>query len=393
MNPFEEQGLLDKYSFIIVGSGLAGLSLCLELLASKMDLTGRILLVDKSFSNYPDRTWCFWDSGNFTYKDLITKEWRNVRLCLSDKLLDIDLGRYRYKMMDSQDFRHYAFSEIEASGRVDMVEAIVTDISQLEGGGAVVMAGQLKYIGQKVFDSRFNKEELNNYSGNKLWQQFRGWYIETEAAVFDQNKATLMDFRTNQEDAVAFYYVLPISPKKALIEFTLFTLELKPREFYENALNRFLNEKVGGKFTIISEEDGIIPMTDLVFSQKYRDILPIGTAGGWTKPSTGYTFSFVRREVENIVYDLEQNIHPIEKPKYFSSRFWYYDRILLRLISEYPEKGAHIFFSLFQDNPVSRVFKFLDNRTSLWEEFLIFVKLPVILFVKMAVKEVFKKRK
>jgi len=55
-----------------------------------------------------------------------------------------------------------------------------------------------------------------------LWQHFKGETIQFEKEVFETETARLMDFNVDQQKATAFMYVLPITKKKALVEYTVF---------------------------------------------------------------------------------------------------------------------------------------------------------------------------
>ena len=71
-----------------------------------------------------------------------------------------------------------------------------------------------------------------------LLQHFKGWYIETKQACFQPDSATLMDFRAEQNRGTAFFYVLPFSATKALVEYTLFSPNLLAENEYDEALKK-----------------------------------------------------------------------------------------------------------------------------------------------------------
>ena len=51
-----------------------------------------------------------------------------------------------------------------------------------------------------------------------------------------------MDFNITQEDGATFMYVLPISDKEALVEYTLFSPDVLKKEKYTLALTRYIKE-------------------------------------------------------------------------------------------------------------------------------------------------------
>ena len=68
-----------------------------------------------------------------------------------------------------------------------------------------------------------------------LLQHFMGWEITTETPVFNPEIGTLMDFSLSQQHGITFMYILPVSPNRALVEYTLFTGEVLPKEEYKRS--------------------------------------------------------------------------------------------------------------------------------------------------------------
>ena len=93
-----------------------------------------------------------------------------------------------------------------------------------------------------------------------------------------------------------------------LIEFTLFSKkELNDSEYDQEILN-YLEEKGISDYRVISNEKGVIPMTCFDF-RKYntKNLINIGTSGGWTKPSTGYTFKFIDKKSSKLLSFMQTN--------------------------------------------------------------------------------------
>ena len=81
-----------------------------------------------------------------------------------------------------------------------------------------------------------------------------------------------MDFSIEQNSNTRFMYVLPISPNKALFEYTLFSKNVLTKEEYEFELQKYLALKSITEYTIIEKEKGIIPMTSYRFwKAKYKE--------------------------------------------------------------------------------------------------------------------------
>jgi lycopene beta-cyclase len=223
-----------------------------------------------------------------------------------------------------------------------------------------------------------------------LLQHFKGWVIETPDNFFNEKQATLMDFRVSQSKGTTFVYVLPLSPKKALVEFTLFSETLLAAGEYNLALANYLKEFLNiDTYKIMEEEFGIIPMTNANFPLYKQGMYFIGTAGGQTKASTGYTFKFIQKQSDKIVDEL---IYAGIPPKTTSirKRFFFYDSTLLHILSKKLLEGKIIFSDLFKKNRAETIFKFLDNETTFKEEIKLLNTMPKKIFLKAGFQE-FKK--
>ena len=112
----------------------------------------------------------------------------------------------------------------------------------------------------------------------------------------------------------------------------------------------------------------------------------IGTAGGQTKASSGYTFQFIQKQSQQIVDCLlkKESLFKLQdNPK----RFHFYDNVLLDILYHHKLSEKNIFTRLFQKNKPQRVLRFLDNESSLRDELKIISSLPTWPFLKSALKQ------
>ena len=284
------------------------------------------------------------------------------------------------------DFYRYCFQMIQPypniSFRQEKVDAVISNNEET----FVVINGK-KIHARYIFNSiLFQKPQLNS---RQYWllQHFKGWLIETAQPTFQHEEATLMDFRTGQSKGAAFFYVLPFSQTKALVEYTLFSEKLLAQPEYDDAIKNYLNQQLQiSSYTICEEESGSIPMTNFVFPARMHNIINIGTAGGQTKGSSGYTFRFIQKHSAAIARSLCEVGHPFAFAA-TQTRFHFYDSILLHILYHRQLEGGKIFGLLFSKNKSSSVLKFLDNETSLKEELNIISSLPTMPFLKAAVKQ------
>jgi len=123
-----------------------------------------------------------------------------------------------------------------------------------------------------------------------------------------------------------------------------------------------------------------------------KKVLNIATAGGWTKASTGYTFRNSDKKSSQLIEFL-QNESLKMKDFHKRSRFWFYDLLLLDILYRNNELGCSIFSSLFKKGNPALIFKFLDEETSLIEDFKVILKCPKIPFIKSLFRVIFFRNK
>jgi len=374
------------YDYIITGGGCAGLSLVMRMLKSDVLKNKRILLVEQDSKKMNDRTWCYWEKGEGAFEDIVYKKWDHAWFH-ADKYSSLKtLAPYQYKMIRGIDFYNHCQSAIENQSSVDVVNEKVVSIENDSGGVLVKTVGG-SYHGKYVFNSILFQQPEKQANRIYLLQHFKGWIIETEQPVFKPAEATLMDFRVDQTHGTTFVYVMPFSETKALVEYTLFTASILDDAEYDKALKQYVENQLSiTNYTVKEEELGVIPMTDHKFPERDGNIIYLGTAGGKTKPSSGYTYRFIQKHVDALVDRLETKGDPFIGNNPFEKRFFFYDRILLNILYKRTLEGKDIFSLLFKRNKINQIFSFLDNETSMLEELFLLNTLPQWPFIKSGIE-------
>ena len=184
-------------------------------------------------------------------------------------------------------------------------------------------------------------------------------------------------------------YILPFSKTEALVEYTLFSKKLLDQNKYKSAIENYLSESGIDDFEIKSKESGQIPMTCFPFFEaNTKNILNIGSAGGWSKPSTGYTFKNIDKNTSKIIRFVKSN----DSFKKFmkKNRFWFYDLIFLDVLFDKNYLGKNLFTNMFKKNDPKTIFKFLDNKSSFYEELKIMLSFPKTIFLFAVIKRLIK---
>lgn len=347
----------------------------------------QVLLVDKAPKISNDRTWCFWEKQNGFFENIVYKKWSSLNFFSKKFSSGLTVSPYQYKMIRGLDFYNYCFDEIKKQSNIEIIYDEVRDV-RFKNNKAVINLSSKTIDAEKaiVFNSIYKPVKGSSDKVIHLLQHFKGWIIETDSPVFNPAVGTLMDFRVSQDKGTTFAYTLPFSETKALVEYTLFTDQPLRNEEYYDGLKEYINGILKThNYKILEEEFGIIPMTNEKLSFYNKGIYYIGTAGGQTKASSGYTFQFIQKQSQQII-DYLISRKPLHSLPASPKRFLFYDTVLLRILAEKKLGGDEIFSRLFQRNKASSVFKFLDNETSLKEELKLIATLPFTPFLKASLK-------
>ena len=378
---------MSQYDYIITGSGASGLMLAYRMANDSFFDNSSILIIDKEKKNSDDRTWCFWENGEGEWDELLHKSWDKILFESNTYKNTIPLQSYAYKMLRSGVFYDKLWNFINTKNNIRFIEDTVVNIEGSEDG-AIVETLKSKYFTTKLLNSiDLNKKHTLRKKYPVLLQHFCGWFIETDKISFDDSTATFMDFTVDQKRNTRFMYVLPISPNKALFEYTLFSKEVLTKEEYESELLKYLAIKSITEYTITEIEQGVIPMTSYKFwEQNSKNILHIGTVGGWTKASTGYTFKNTsKKTIQLIAFLKAENDFTHFRKK---TRFWWYDLLLIDVLSSYNHLGSKLFSTLFKRNSLKNVFRFLDEETIFIEDLRIMLSMPPLRFIKALFRRV-----
>ncbi len=382
---------MTEYDFILAGGGLAGLSLAYHLINSPLR-DRSILIVDKDAKQQNDRTWCFWEEQPTLFDEIAYRVWHRLRFVSDDFTKEFDLAPYRYQMIRGLDFYEFAREKLSNCANVTFVRGNIDRVDDGTDRATVTVDGQ-SFSGSWVFDSTLpaslrgsvsigvepsaGTPDIPNGRYHHLNQHFRGWEIETKQPVFKPQLPTLFDFRTPQAGHMRFIYTLPFAENRALVEYTLFSSHLLRTDEYDTGLKTHIGNVLDIKQYMINHvEAGIIPMTDHPFPRRLgQRVMSIGTKGGRVKPSTGYAFLRIQRDSAAIVQSLIEHSQPFHVPVRHG-RFGLHDSILLNIMTHHPDDLKPIFTLMFRNNPIQRIFRFLDETTTLDEEARFIASLP-----------------
>ena len=351
---------MKEFDYVIIGGGCAGLSLAYELEINNK-LNNRTLAIVEPRNEYKrDKTWSFWKVFDHNFEDCIIKSWNSFTINTSENSHEFSSEKFPYQSIDSGKFYKKINSKLASNANISFFKNI----------------NQINLKDSIIFNSVF-KGELDK---SKLWQHFKGVEIETQKDIFDDTILNLMDFNCDQKNNVHFFYTLPFSKNRALIETTwLSDLENKNLTDYDLQLENYIKSNLKIRdYKIKFMEKGAIPLF-YPSLKKNGKIINIGSAGGMTRLSTGYTFLNIQEHSKYIL----KNIDKIDKVKNYdlSKKYKFLDNIFLNVLKNNPERMPNIFYKMFQCSP-NTVIKFLSNKSNILEDINIIGRMPKLIFIK-----------
>ena len=351
---------MKEFDYIILGGGCAGLSLAYELEIKKKLKNKTLAIVENRDKYKRDKTWSFWKVIDHNFDDCVIKSWNNFSINSKFGSHEVINNEYPYQTIDSGLFYQKILNELKKNNNIQFFKT----------------TEQLNLNNSFIFNSIPSKE---NYQSN-LWQHFKGIEIETSKNIFDDKIFNLMDFDCDQRDNVHFFYTLPFTKNKALIETTWISkMDNKSLNDYDIQLEKYIKETLKIiNYKINYQEEGAIPLFYPIIKTE-KNKINIGSAGGMTRLSTGYTFLNIQEHSKYITNNIEkiQNI----KTYHIGKTYELLDNIFLNVLKKNPDKMPKIFLNMFKASSKT-VIKFLSNKSNIFEDFKIILKMPKWIFIK-----------
>lgn len=374
---------MSQLPLLIGGAGAAGLSLAVHLL--ERGVRRRILLFDPRQRYSDDRTWCYWHFDSHPFEACVSHRWHRWRVAAPGREAVTGSANHPYCHIRGEDFYRYARELIDAAPNVEQhlgvsVLGVSADGDRVQAettGGTVA--------GDFFFDSRPPRP------GRGLVQHFAGLFVETPAPVFTPGTVTLMDFAVPALPGVAgpcFMYLLPFSSRQALVESTAFSPWKqhppgggRSAATHRAAVEAYLERHHPGiRYEVRAEERGEIPMAVLPAPAGGR-ILPIGTAAGCARASSGYAFDAIQRTSRDMADAVCRGADP-SRVQIWRRRARWLDRIFLSFLEHRPELAPRVFASLFGRLSGDVMPRFLSDRESAIDVLRVMTAMPTGVFAR-----------
>lgn len=200
------------------------------------------------------------------------------------------------------------------------------------------------------------------------YQKFVGLELELERA-HGLTRPILIDTRVPQLDGLRFLYVLPLAPRRLLVEDTYFSdgCELDNRVLAARAL-AYARAAGYEPAEIVRTEAGVLPMPHVAAPPTLgaRGVAPVqaGYQGGWFHPTTGYSFPLALRVAAALAHDLELGAHWRATVADHAAQLAFATRLNRMMFRWFAPADRHHLFAHFYRLPEAAIRRFYALRTT-----------------------------
>jgi len=374
------------WDVVIVGGGLGGLSLAVEL-AQPRYAHLRVLILEKRACYRRDRTWSYWGTHRHRYTDLERRRWHRWSVRFEGRQC-VQASDIAYCTIDADAFYGAAVAQIAAATHLHLRMACsVASVSATGIAGAfpeVQLEDGRRESAHWVMDAR-PVEHAGHAGPAGLVQHFVGWEIRTPHDCFDDTLVELMDFQP-ASTGLHFFYVLPYGPRRALVE-TTWISTLQPPPDYEAELHAYLKSRYGlGPFECVYRERGQLPLQCEPPVTASPRIVRLGQAAGTLRPSTGFAFLETVADAQRLAQCLGQaDARTATIPPYRRKTLnrWM-DRVFFQALESRWPTAPRYFMALFSGTRAQTLVPFLSGNATLWQRLKVAMQLPKADFLRAA---------
>ncbi len=353
------------YKAAIIGLGPSGLAVNKILYG---DSSNDIIAFENEDINNRNNIFGFWLTDWMKpFENIIEKKWYNWTI--GNKNIDVTHTSTDkpYCVISFKTWKKFC---LETKNKLEIKNKKVVKYLPNQNHFKIITADNKEYYAENIYDSRSVKEKKG-----ELIQHFLGINITVADNTFNEKKLTLMHF-TEENNVLHFIYILPFSHNKALVESTVFSKEAFPSSWYRQKINDYLKEKNINTYKEQSFEKGVIPMFFVEEKMSTNsNIFNIGIRGGATKPSTGYAFSFLIKQIQLLKNSKKNyvNIHRFLERKM--------DKVFINFLKNNREDGKS-FIKLASNLNGNEFQSFMMGESNIFTKLKIIKSMPKLPFIK-----------
>lgn len=374
---------MNDWDVVIVGGGLGGLSLAVEL-AQPEYAHLRVLILEKRSHYKRDRTWSYWQTSTHRYSGLERKRWNSWRLSFNGCRAQHD-SKYAYCTMDADMFYNYALAQIAQAPHIELRMNVAVTSMVSKPRPTVLLDDGTELTAEWVMDGRPNPPPL----ADALCQHFEGWEIQTDADCFDDTAVELMNFQPATQ-GLHFLYVLPYGPRQALIESTWMSAFTHQPDYGVELRDYLLSRYGVTDYKCVYKERGCLDLQARIRRPEVLDgsnrLVALGKAAGTLRSSTGFAFLETIAEAQRIAQCFQGM--PLADVRVLPYRRDRLDALMDKIFcdgikADWPH-APEFFMAMFKGLSPEVWVSFLTGRPSLLQRLQVSLQLPKLHFLRAA---------
>lgn len=372
--------MAERADLVVLGGGLAGLSLAMRLVQS--GYRGSVRIIEPRERYLDDRSWAFWLPDGALPAVPVTRTWDQWLFSRDGgEAVAREAEGWRYAYVRGSDFYRAALDLVSASAEVALILGTRAGAMKAVDDDVEIStdAGPLRT--RHVVDTR--PPSPGQRDGATLFQCFAGLELLLDGPGVDDRQVELMTDMRADAGGFVFSYVLPLTPNRVLVEATRFSRRPLPAHRLREDLAALLARRGWSGAERLRAEAAILPMglPPAADASLPRGVVRAGTAAGALRAASGYGFLRIQAWADRCADAVMRGQPPLGHPAEPPLRSWM-DGVFLRALASHPARTPDFFMGLANSVPAAAFVRFLSDQAGWRDHLRVMAALPPVPFLR-----------
>ena len=350
----------DTADIVVIGGGLAGLSLASRLARGGYD--GRVVIVEPRAEYIDDRSWAFWTPAVAPPSAVPSRRWSHWQFSRQDGAqVTCSATGWHYAYVRALDVYRAALKAIAARPSMSLALCAQVIAVRRRDRNLIVSTDAGELSARYVIDTR--PPSAARFARSTLFQCFVGRELRFGQPRFDDTRIELMTDMRSDALGFVFTYVLPLSTTHALVEATRFSTRAMSGVELTTDLDQLLVRRGMDDGEVVRSEGAVLPMGLPAAdpADAIDGVVRAGQGAGALRAASGFGFLRIQAWAERCARALLQGQPPIGHPAESRVRGWM-DEVFLRALARHPERSPEFFMRLATSVPGDAFVRFMSDQ-------------------------------
>jgi lycopene beta-cyclase len=334
----------DRVDLLVIGGGLAGLSLAARL--ARGGYAGRVVILEPRQEYVDDRSWAFWTPAGSPLRATAARHWSRWQISRQGgEQVTCSAEGWSYAYVRSLDFYRAALRLIATRPNFNLVMGTAASAVARNGDHTSVATSAGSLSARFVVDTR--PATIDRFDRSIMFQSFSGRELMFDQPHFDDSRVELMTDMRSDALGFVFSYVLPLSPSHALVEVTRFSTHPLSQALLSTDLDQMLAARGWSQADVLRTETAVLPMglPARDHAEPIPGVVRAGVGAGALRAASGFGFLRIQAWADRCAHALSRGHLPVGHPPEPKIRGWM-DQVFLRALAKHPERSAEFFLRL-----------------------------------------------